>query len=161
MRSGLLALAVFLFAIPASAEDPPLATYNSANDFPSDTAYVVDVTISASGNLVAKRCAPGGVTDAQCKIRTAVVAQAELDAIIAATKASGLLTSPAKGNQDPDIVPTGSLTGGAVWLDDTFIHLPSFNSSKVDAERVAPVLNAIEAAIPRDLRDELFSPLGG
>lgn len=160
-RKTLFALATTLLALPALAQDAPLATYTSANDFPGDSAHVVDVTISTSGNLVAKRCPPGGVPDAQCLIRTAVVAQPELDAIVAATKASGLLTSPAKGNQDPFTVPTGSLTGGAVWLDGTYIHLPSFTSTKMDAERIAPVLNAIKAAIPQDLRDVVFTPLPG
>lgn len=154
LRRPFLALTLSLLPLSAFAADPALARYYRNTDFPGPDAYIVDVAISSAGQLVVKRCPPGGAADSACQIATATVAEAQLDAITAAADASGLAASPAL--QDIDIIPTGTIIGGGVWLNGSYLNLPSVLSTTDDAERVRPVLDAIEAAIPQDLRDTMF-----
>jgi len=156
MRRGFALLAVLLaFAFVASAEEAEILAeyYVSTGSLPPKYTWETDVTIYADGTLTLRRCTGYETEGPACTDRKAKVDTASLEAISVAAHDSGLAESPAK---DPeDILVGAGVRGGAVYLDGRKIPLPS-QSHRDDANRVAAVLAAIEAAIPARL-DRFFT----
>jgi hypothetical protein len=142
-------LAVLLaLALPAQADElpPVLADYWINNgSLPPEYAWETSILIREDGQLELKYCKGYKTEGPACKLRTAKVSEAALDAIRAAATDSGLIEKPAKETETPMV--GGGLTWGRVNLVNGTVDLPS-QPAEADVERVGKVLNAIASAIP-------------
>lgn len=141
-----LALLIAL-TLPAQAQDAAiLAEYwTDSGSLPPEFAWDTTVTILTDGQLTLKHCKGYETEGPACKTRRAKVTDDALAAIRTAATGSGLATKPARETDTPMV--GGGLTGGRVVLDGTEIKLIS-QPVEADAVRIAPVLQAIAAAIP-------------
>ena len=147
IRLPLLAALLLSLAPMASAQDMPvLAEYwTNSGSLPPEYAWETEVTILTDGGLTLKYCTGYETQGPACKTRRAKVAPEALEAIRAAAAESGLSDKPAREAEAPMV--GGSMTGGVVWLEGAKVVLLS-DPHPDDAARIAPVLAAIEAAIP-------------
>lgn len=147
IRLRLLALLLAL-ALPAQADElaPVLADYwTNSGSLPPEYAWETSVLIREDGRLELKHCKGYETEGPACKLRSAQVPEAALDAIRAAAKESGLIEKPARETDTPMV--GGGLTWGRVNLADGTVDLPP-QPADADVERVGKVLQAIAAAIP-------------
>lgn len=147
IRLRLLALLLAL-ALPAQADElaPVLADYwTNSGSLPPEYAWETSVLIREDGRLELKHCKGYESEGPACKLRSAQVPEAALDAIRAAAKESGLIEKPARETDMPMV--GGGLTWGRVNLADGTVDLPP-QPADADVERVGKVLQAIAAAIP-------------
>jgi hypothetical protein len=138
----------FALALPLQGDElaPVLADYwTNSGSLPPEYAWETSVLIRENGQLELKHCKGYEVEGPACKLRTAKVSEATLDAIRAAATESGLIEKPAKETDTPMV--GGGLTWGRVNLVNGTVDLPS-QPADADVERVAKVLQAIAAAIP-------------
>lgn len=151
---GLAALLLALpFAARAGGEAAVLAEYNArSGSLPPPYAWSVDVTLRTDGQVTLKRCKGYETEGPACRLLTGTAEPARLDAIAAAVAASGLDSRPAAEAQD--IPVGGGSVRGRVMLAGAVIELPAF-PSEGDRPRVTAVLDAIAAAVPEGLRDQL------
>ena len=135
-------------ALPAQSDElaPVLADYwTDSGSLPPEYAWETSVLIREDGRLELKHCKGYETEGPACKLRTAKVPEAALQAIRAAATESGLLQKPARETDMPMV--GGGLTSGRVNLAGGTVDLPS-QPAEADAARVAKVLQAIASAIP-------------
>jgi hypothetical protein len=135
-------------ALPAQADElaPVLADYwTDSGSLPPEYAWETSILIREDGQLELKHCKGYETEGPACKLRTAKVAEAALDAIRAAATDSGLIERPARETDTPMV--GGGSTWGRVNLAEGTVELPS-QPAEADVERVGKVLAAIAAAIP-------------
>lgn len=136
-------------ALPVQADElaPVLADYwTDSGSLPPEYAWETSILIREDGQLELKHCRGYETEGPACKLRSARVPEAALDAIRAASTESGLIEKPARETDTPMV--GGGLTWGRVNLVGGTVELPS-QPAEADVERVGKVLNAIAAAIPR------------
>lgn len=136
-------------ALPVQADElaPVLADYwTDSGSLPPEYAWETSILIREDGQLELKHCRGYETDGPACKLRSARVPEAALDAIRAAATESGLIEKPARETDTPMV--GGGLTWGRVNLVGGTVELPS-QPAEADVERVGKVLNAIAAAIPR------------
>jgi len=136
-------------ALPVQADElaPVLADYwTDSGSLPPEYAWETSILIREDGQLELKHCRGYETEGPACKLRSARVPEAALDAIRAAATESGLIEKPARETDTPMV--GGGLTWGRVNLVGGTVELPS-QPAEADVERVGKVLNAIAAAIPR------------
>ena len=142
-------LAVLLaLALPVQAGElaPVLADYwTNSGSLPPEYAWQTSILIREDGQLELKHCKGYETKGPACKLRTAKVSEAALDAIRAAAAESGLIEEPARETDTPMV--GGGLTWGRVNLAAGIVELPS-QPADADAERVGKVLAVIAAAVP-------------
>ena len=152
LRRGALALGLVLSLTGAAAAEQELATYfASSGSLPPEYAWDVTVTISDAGLVVLKHCTGYETEGPACKTRKGKASPAQVDAIRAAVRDSGLLQDPAQEAAPEEIPLGGASFGGTVTLDGTTVTLWAFPRAQ-DRDRVARVLATVEAAIPERLR---------
>ena len=136
-------------ALPVQSDElaPVLADYwTDSGSLPPEYAWETSILIREDGQLELKHCRGYETDGPACKLRSARVPEAALDAIRAAATESGLIEKPARETDTPMV--GGGLTWGRVNLVGGTVELPS-QPAEADVERVGKVLNAIAAAIPR------------
>jgi hypothetical protein len=142
-------LAVLLaLALPVQSDElaPVLADYwTNSGSLPPEYAWQTSILIREDGQLELKHCKGYEVEGPACKLRTAKVSEAALDAIRAAATESGLIEKPARETDTPMV--GGGLTWGRVNLAAGTVELPS-QPADADVERVGKVLAIIAAAVP-------------
>ena len=135
-------------ALPAQSDElaPVLADYwTDSGSLPPEYAWETSVLIREDGRLELKHCKGYETEGPACKLRTAKVPEAALQAIRAAATESGLVEKHARETDTPMV--GGGLTSGRVNLAGGTVYLPS-QPAEADAARVAKVLQEIAAAIP-------------
>jgi hypothetical protein len=134
--------------LPAQADElaPVLAGYwTNSGSLPPAYAWETSVLIREDGQLELKHCKGYEVEGPACKLRTAKVSEAALEAIRVAATESGLIEKPARETDTPMV--GGGLTWGRVNLVGGTVDLPS-QPAEADVARVGKVLAAIAAAVP-------------
>ena len=150
-----LALAAALAASPALAQDAPVFVdyWAGSGGLPPEYTWQVDVTIRADGALLLKHCKGYETDGPACKTRKAKVAPEALEAIRAAVVAQGLDKTPAREAEYPMV--GGDVVGAKVYLESGPVALLS-DPADADVPRVRAALAAIEAAIPKRLRNRFL-----
>lgn len=139
---------ILALALPTHADElaPVLADYwTNSGSLPPEYAWETSILIREDGHLELKHCKGYETEGPACKLRTAKVPEAALQAIRTAAAASGLIERPARETDTPMV--GGGLTWGRVNLVGGTVELPS-QPAEADVERVGKVLAAIAAAIP-------------
>jgi hypothetical protein len=153
-RIALAALTLILPAAAMAQQGEVLAEYwsRSATVAPQ-YAWSLTVSIGVDGRTTVKRCTGYESEGPACRVQVGMAGPDSLEAIRAATAASGFLETPA--GEASEISVGGETSGGTVYLEGVKVVLPAFPAAR-DVPGVDAVLNAIVAAIPRQLK-----PLNG
>ena len=146
-RLAVLALGIAVSAFAADAEVPAeLAIYSSqSGSLPPQYAWSTSVTIYLDGQVAVQHCRGYETEGPACTTSNAQTTPEAIASILDAVKASNLTTKAAVENPSPPV--GGGSSHAVIFVDGKSITLPPFVIA-ADADRVAAVLRAIEAAVP-------------